>query len=95
MRAGRAVQARTGSDHPERMRFDMAKAASTTPFRQSVEAAVAAAHAGGDSFHDILADLSTVLGCMVAAGSKDRRTRLSFVKASMTVVEAVINKDLN
>ncbi|WP_367347572.1 hypothetical protein [Sphingobium yanoikuyae] len=73
----------------------MASSPNTTHLRQTIEEAVRAAHANGESYHDILADISTVLGCMVAAGSRDRRTRLACVKASFSVVEKIISKDLN
>lgn len=64
-------------------------------FRNEVNDAVARAHGRGESFNDIMADIATVLGCLVAAGSQERDTRLAFVKASMGVVAEVIDKDLN
>lgn len=64
-------------------------------FRKTVELAVKEAGEAGISHQEIMRDLATVMGCMVAAGSPIRATRLAYVKASMGVIAAVIDRDLN
>jgi hypothetical protein len=61
-------------------------------FRETVNQAVRTAAASGQSYSSILADLSTVLGCMIAASSEETPARLARVKASMAVVAEVLNR---
>lgn len=64
-------------------------------FRQAVNTAIREAHDNGATYQEIMADLATVMGYMVAAGSPVRETRLAFVKSSMAVIASVIDRDLN
>lgn len=67
----------------------------TTKLRIQIETAVHTAAASGETYNNILADVSTVLGILIAASSPDHSARLLRVKASMAVVEAVLSRGYN
>lgn len=61
-------------------------------FRMRIEQAITEAGTSGMAYRDILAELSTVMGKFVAAGSPNRATRLSLVKSSMVTVAAALDR---
>lgn len=60
-------------------------------FRTAISREVALAKAAGQTYDEILADLATNLGWLIAAGSRDRKFRLGRVKASMQVIADVLD----
>lgn len=60
-------------------------------FRTSVAGEVALAQIAGQTYDEILADLATNIGWMIAAGSQDRKFRLGRVRACMQVIADVLD----
>ncbi len=61
-------------------------------FRTAVAREIGLAKVAGQSYDEILADLSANLGWLIASGSKDRAFRLGRAKAAMQVIADILDE---